>query len=615
MVLFWIAPELHAATWNICDDSGSSDATGTLYDSGGQYFDYGPNENCTFLIQPSGNPYTTSLSIWYDIDSVDYLRIYSGTSNAAPMVREWTTTSNITGTDAISVPGQSAYFVEIISDSSLDDDGFEITWTTTFDGTPPAAVTDLAAGSATLNTLTLTWTAPGDDGNSGTAAGYDVRYSTSPINGTNWASATQAVGEPSPQSAGSSESFVVSGLNYGTTYYFAVTTVDEAANQSGLSNIASGATTAPAFCGSGNLVMVTLDGTYNFGYDDEKRVLFESWGYTVTVIADGHSQSVFDNAAATNDVMFISDTVYELSLDEKARNLDIGIVVEDVEVADEMALVDPETPTFSSADSINIDDNSHYITNLFSTGNLTIFSATNTLYSLSSATLYARTGVSLASTGASSPTLYAFESGASLEYGVTAPNRRVGAHFSHNTNPANWNDNLKIILQRSLEWASCGSNAAPNISLTRAAALISDPFNNTVNPKMIPGAVLDYTVSVTNQGLGSADADTVIITNPVGSQNMLYVSDLAGVGSGPIDFSNGAVSSGMNYNFTSLASTTDCVSFSNNNGSSYIYSPTADADGYDANVTHVRVMPAGTFAASNGTDHPAFSFVFRVKVR
>ena len=40
--------------------------------------------------------------------------------------------------------------------------------------------------------ITLTWTAPGDDGTTGTATTYDIRYSTSAINEGNWAAATQA---------------------------------------------------------------------------------------------------------------------------------------------------------------------------------------------------------------------------------------------------------------------------------------------------------------------------------------------------------------------------------------------------------------------------------------
>jgi hypothetical protein len=113
------------------------------------------------------------------------------------------------------------------------------------DITPPAAVTDLRVSGITTHSITLTWTAPGDDGNIGTASQYDVRYSTSPITETNWGSATQALGEPTPSVAGSTENFMVTGLSPGTTYYFALKTADEVPNWSELSNVASGPNLIP----------------------------------------------------------------------------------------------------------------------------------------------------------------------------------------------------------------------------------------------------------------------------------------------------------------------------------------------------------------------------------
>ncbi|HUW82233.1 MAG TPA: fibronectin type III domain-containing protein, partial [Phycisphaerae bacterium] len=112
------------------------------------------------------------------------------------------------------------------------------------DTTAPAAVTDLAAGNPTSGSIQLTWTAPGDDGSTGTASSYDVRYSMSLIDAGNWASATQATGEPAPQVAGSAESFIVTGLSAETTYYFAIKTSDEVPNESALSNVPSAATSA-----------------------------------------------------------------------------------------------------------------------------------------------------------------------------------------------------------------------------------------------------------------------------------------------------------------------------------------------------------------------------------
>jgi len=113
------------------------------------------------------------------------------------------------------------------------------------DTTAPAAIDNLAVSTTTASTITLTWTAPGDDNATGTAAIYDLRYATSTINGSSWGEATQASNEPTPQIAGSAESMTVSGLATSTTYYFAIKSKDEAGNESDLSNIANGTTLAP----------------------------------------------------------------------------------------------------------------------------------------------------------------------------------------------------------------------------------------------------------------------------------------------------------------------------------------------------------------------------------
>lgn len=100
----------------------------------------------------------------------------------------------------------------------------------------PAA---LAISSTASNdtSVTLSWVATGDDSLTGTGTTYDVRYSTSPINSTNWASATQVTGEPSPSVAGTTQTYKVNGLSRQTQYYFAAKLSDEAGNTSALSNV------------------------------------------------------------------------------------------------------------------------------------------------------------------------------------------------------------------------------------------------------------------------------------------------------------------------------------------------------------------------------------------
>jgi chitodextrinase len=106
----------------------------------------------------------------------------------------------------------------------------------------PSGIDDLAATSVSANSIKLTWTSPGDDGNTGTATGYDIRYSISDITDTNWVNATQCTNEPTPIPASAPEAFTVTGLFAGTKYYFAIKSFDERPNYSPLSNIASATT-------------------------------------------------------------------------------------------------------------------------------------------------------------------------------------------------------------------------------------------------------------------------------------------------------------------------------------------------------------------------------------
>jgi hypothetical protein len=111
------------------------------------------------------------------------------------------------------------------------------------DTTPPGTITDLAAMATSPTSVTLTWTAPGDDGYTGTAYSYEVRYSINPIlTDTDFAAAPRASGEPVPKVAGAAEIFTVTGLLDNRTWNFAIKTIDLFGNISGLSNPGSGTT-------------------------------------------------------------------------------------------------------------------------------------------------------------------------------------------------------------------------------------------------------------------------------------------------------------------------------------------------------------------------------------
>jgi hypothetical protein len=113
------------------------------------------------------------------------------------------------------------------------------------DTTGPDTISNLAAANPTLTEVTVSWSSPNDDDLSGVAANFDLRYSTSPINGTNFGSATQVSGEPAPDVEGTPHSVLITGLTEDTTYYFAIQTTDIAGNPSLISNVATTTTLAP----------------------------------------------------------------------------------------------------------------------------------------------------------------------------------------------------------------------------------------------------------------------------------------------------------------------------------------------------------------------------------
>ena len=154
---------------------------------------------------------------------------------------------------------------------------------------------------------------------------------------------------------------------------------------------------------------------------------------------------------------------------------------------------------------------------------------------------------------------------------------------------------------------------ADPIIATKSVGMVSDPMGNLI-PRAIPGAVVDYTATLANPiaNLGKT-VRGIAFEDQLPANVILRVSDLGTSGSGPVVFTNGAIvlgvgDSGLTYSFSSLASTTDGIEFSN--GVSWTYTPVPDASGYDANVRAIRVKPLTTFKAGG-----SFTVRFRVKLR
>ena len=148
---------------------------------------------------------------------------------------------------------------------------------------------------------------------------------------------------------------------------------------------------------------------------------------------------------------------------------------------------------------------------------------------------------------------------------------------------------------------------APDLVIAKTVQVLSDPINSTTNPKSIPGAIELYEITVTNQGAGTVDANTLVVTDPISDLISLFV-DISG--GDPIVLIEGTTPSGLTLDFTTNVSLSDQVG----GGPPYDHIATPDGAGFDAAVTGIRINPQGTMAGASGGNTPSFTIRFQVRV-
>ena len=102
------------------------------------------------------------------------------------------------------------------------------------DRNAPAPIGGLVAVNPGPFSTMLSFTATGDNGSTGIAKDYDIRYATSPITEANWTSATVYANNTRPRQAGQAETIKIIGLTPQTTYTIGVKAKDENGNASAL---------------------------------------------------------------------------------------------------------------------------------------------------------------------------------------------------------------------------------------------------------------------------------------------------------------------------------------------------------------------------------------------
>ncbi len=189
-----------------------------------------------------------------------------------------------------------------------------------------------------------------------------------------------------------------------------------------------------------------------------RQTLMESWGFVVTLINASSPQAALDAAVSQSNVAYISEEIDPSEVGTKLKDVTIGVVNEEIELADEFGF---STSDFMSKDrdQLKIVDNSHYITSTFDMGYMTIFSSVQPVWMLASGVApglrvlgeYHNVG----GERNNKRSLVVLELGAQLYGGGTAAGRRVllpwgGDAFGF----ASLNADGQTLMKRAIEWAA-----------------------------------------------------------------------------------------------------------------------------------------------------------------
>lgn len=379
---------------------------------------------------------------------------------------------------------------------------------------------------------------------------------------------------------------------------------------------------------SNRLLLVAGNGSSPSSVDLNRKALFESWGYVVTVIDDGDSVSVYNDAVAVNDVVYVSEEVSSGSVNTKLRDVTIGVVNDEAYLHDDLGFSTTNSGSADTTDSMDILVNSHPITSGLALGSLDFYSGT---LGIRYVTGSLASGVTVLADRDGSGTNAVFmiaDVGDTLHYG-SAAGRRVMFPANDSLDVNNLNTDGLTIMQRSLAWAASATEPSSGEVPTLLALYEFDPV--TVAPTLAArwrldevgagaagvlqalddvvlssGTLIDaYDSADGAYGGTNKELDVLVITNTTSSNNVslnnatIYGSVKVGAGGDPsnvISLSNGGSITG-----TQSAQTTNAALPTYDEPTGF---PTSLGDtnlNSGGTVTWSSDMHYGNLTVSNGT--------------
>ncbi len=145
----------------------------------------------------------------------------------------------------------------------------------------------------------------------------------------------------------------------------------------------------------------------------------------------------------------------------------------------------------------------------------------------------------------------------------------------------------------------------PSLLIAKSVSVTTDPIEGTTRSKALPGATVQYTIQVQNNGRGSVDNGSLVISDPVPTNTVLSLPAKP-----PFTFTDGSTSSGL-----SVSALDGSIVYSNNGGTTYAYVPSCTRPCTDSAITNFKITLNGAMNGKTGASAPSFTITYNVLIQ
>ena len=272
-----------------------------------------------------------------------------------------------------------------------------------------------------------------------------------------------------------------------------------------------------------NVLMIVANAGSLTVSETQRKLLIESWNWQVTTLTASASNADYANAIALAHVIYVPEDGGSNSVGSKLTDTEMGVVFEDGDLFAPLGLSTSQTSYAGS--SINIVDNSHYITSPFGIGELTI-ATTSARLEVAHGTIVGGLRALAWWPGTQKRVLATIDTGQMLNTGSPSPGRRAALPLAGFA-AEDLNDSGKLILRRALEWSAQASASTDTVTaLNNWTTSSSVPLVDGEDRLLVVTVGAETHASITSMTYGNQEMTLVASayeSTGVGARSFIYI--------------------------------------------------------------------------------------------